>query len=149
MQIRQVRKSRRRRVWQLIRQQARHRTIWWQIAKMRVYCPQFDFRAKRTRVTWVGTLTPDERAYQVRIYYKEYEFPVVHIVSPPIPDDAPHIYHDRDNALCLFYPKHNEWTSDRYVCDTIVPWTSEWLYYYEIWQVTGKWFGKEAPHQRK
>lgn len=24
--------------------------------------------------------------------------------------------------------------------ETIVPWTSEWLYFYEIWLVTGEWY---------
>jgi hypothetical protein len=25
------------------------------------------------------------------------------------------------------------------LCQTIVPWISEWLLHYEIWLVTGKW----------
>lgn len=28
-----------------------------------------------------------------------------------------------------------------YVCDTIVPWTAEWLLNYELWLATGEWVG--------
>ena len=27
------------------------------------------------------------------------------------------------------------------IADTIVPWTAEWLVHYEIWLVTGEWYG--------
>ena len=27
------------------------------------------------------------------------------------------------------------------IADTIVPWTAEWLVYYEIWLMTGEWYG--------
>jgi hypothetical protein len=27
------------------------------------------------------------------------------------------------------------------IADTIVPWTSEWLMYYEIWLATSDWYG--------
>lgn len=27
------------------------------------------------------------------------------------------------------------------IANTIVPWTSEWLFYYEIWLATGQWHG--------
>ena len=27
------------------------------------------------------------------------------------------------------------------IIDTIIPWTQEWLYFYEIWLLTGEWRG--------
>ena len=27
------------------------------------------------------------------------------------------------------------------ISSTIIPWTSEWLYYYEIWLINGDWLG--------
>ena len=27
------------------------------------------------------------------------------------------------------------------IAETIVPWASEWLFYYEIWKGTGEWYG--------
>lgn len=41
--------------------------------------------------------------------------------------------------LCLNYI--NEWKSTMNIADTIVPWICEWLYFYEIWLITGKWCG--------
>lgn len=32
------------------------------------------------------------------------------------------------------------------LAQSIVPWTAEWLFYYEMWQVTGAWGGDEAEH---
>ncbi|MDT0651422.1 hypothetical protein [Autumnicola edwardsiae] len=38
-----------------------------------------------------------------------------------------------------------------FIADTIIPWSSEWLYHYEIWAGTGKWqakgiYGKLEPY---
>lgn len=41
--------------------------------------------------------------------------------------------------LCLYYP--GEWNSTMNISDTIIPWISEWLYYFELWCITGKWLG--------
>jgi hypothetical protein len=30
------------------------------------------------------------------------------------------------------------------IATTIVPWLALWLFYYEIWRITGKWLGKGA-----
>jgi hypothetical protein len=27
------------------------------------------------------------------------------------------------------------------IADTVLPWTTEWLYHYEIWLITGEWTG--------
>ena len=43
--------------------------------------------------------------------------------------------------LCLYYPKYGEWKNYMYIADTIIPWTIEWLYYYEMWRITGEWLG--------
>ena len=41
--------------------------------------------------------------------------------------------------LCLYYPC--EWNSTMNISDTIIPWISEWLYYFEFWCITGEWHG--------
>lgn len=41
--------------------------------------------------------------------------------------------------LCLFYK--NEWNPTMNIADTIIPWVCEWLYFYEIWVITGEWCG--------
>ena len=59
---------------------------------------------------------------------------------------VPHTY--SDGSLCLFYPKMGEWWYTYKWSETLIPWTSLWLYYYEIWVQTGKWIGK-GKHVRK
>jgi hypothetical protein len=27
------------------------------------------------------------------------------------------------------------------IADTIIPWTSEWLFFYELWLASGEWHG--------
>ena len=41
--------------------------------------------------------------------------------------------------LCLYYP--GEWNSTMNISETLIPWVSEWLYYFEVWCITGKWCG--------
>jgi len=58
-------------------------------------------------------------------------------------------YNDEEDKLriCLYYPYRagiREYTSKMRYVKTIVPWTYEWLYHYEWYQMTGKWYGKGA-----
>ncbi|MAS35504.1 MAG: hypothetical protein CL610_15945 [Anaerolineaceae bacterium] len=94
---------------------------------------------------WTGTLCPKSVVYTVQIKYRLRHHPAVYVLSPKIAPNAPHIYHT-DNSLCLYHPQDGDWSSEKYIARTIVPWTVEWLRCYEIWRVTGKWFGPEAPH---
>ena len=51
----------------------------------------------------------------------------------------PHLY--SDGSLCLYYPKNKERKYNDLWSETLIPWTSLWLFYYEIWQETGSWEG--------
>lgn len=55
----------------------------------------------------------------------------------------PHIYDHSEGRtkLCLFTPKNREWRKDMWLSETMVPWTAEWLRYYEMWLVDGSWQG--------
>lgn len=52
---------------------------------------------------------------------------------------VPHMY--SDGTLCLYYPKNNEWCYKDSWAETLIPWTSLWLFYYEMWLETGEWLG--------
>lgn len=63
-------------------------------------------------------------------------------------DRPPHLYEcqyygeGREKLqLCLYMPGTNEWNDEMLIADTFIPWATEWLYYYEIWRMTGKWLG--------
>ncbi len=105
------------------------------------------FRYSWRTSTWIGYLqpSPSSSRYRVQIVYHGTGRPVVHVLEPKISDDAPHTY--PDGSLCLYY-KDGTWTQAKMLAETILPWTAEWLFFYEYWLSTGKWLGPEAPHGR-
>ena len=104
---------------------------------------------KANKLVWTVTLqpTPMSVRYTVQIRYQHRRRPKVTVLTPaldPRPDaPGPHVY--PGNELCLYY--YDEFVgTENFIADTIVPWTSEWLYFYETWMSTGAWLGSEAPH---
>lgn len=79
------------------------------------------------------------KEYKVRLKYRIGKRPVIQVDD--IKDDVklPHTYFN--NELCLYYPKNKDWTKYDYIANKIIPWISEWLYFYEVWLVTDKWLG--------
>jgi len=83
--------------------------------------------------------------YRIRVVYKlDNPPPRLWVLSPALvsrseSEPIPHVY--SGPRPCLFLPLSDEWASDRFIADTFVPWTSLWLYYYEVWHVTGEWVG--------
>jgi hypothetical protein len=55
----------------------------------------------------------------------------------------PHIYPNsgKGTKLCLWLPYASDWTPHMNFGDTYIPWTAEWLYYFEVWLATGEWAG--------
>jgi len=91
--------------------------------------------------------TNESHNYKVRIEYQFQQKPRVFVLNPQISSDSPHLYRSNHPAIiCLYYPREKEWTPRDYIANTIIPWTSIWLYTYEIWQMTGVWTHAEAPH---
>lgn len=43
--------------------------------------------------------------------------------------------------LCLEMPSLNEWNPSMALMDSYVPWAAEWIEFYELWQLTGIWYG--------
>jgi hypothetical protein len=105
----------------------------------------------RDRLIWEGELQPSPLSvrYTVRIEATPARRPRVRVISPPLAESAhelPHVY--GDGTLCLCFPW--QWDHTKPIARTIVPWTSEWLFYYELWRATGTWLGgghDEHPHE--
>lgn len=55
----------------------------------------------------------------------------------------PHTYmHEgKGTRLCLWWPKGREWIPQMKLADTFIPWTAEWLHFFELWLKTGEWLG--------
>jgi hypothetical protein len=112
--------------------------------------PDAHAQIDRSVLTWRGKLhpTPLSSHYMVRVDYKLGSSPDVRVVHPTLAcrdgESPPHLY--PDGCLCLFLPRAYEWQPHMLIATTTVPWTSEWLFYYEIWVATGTWCGGGAHH---
>ncbi len=107
---------------------------------------------KNISLTWTGTIQPGAASdvYTIRIRYKLSKRPIVHVVTPDLlprnGERMPHLFEGDD--LCLFRRKYNEWKPSMALAETILPWSSLWLLYYEIWHATGVWCGSKQEHPR-
>ena len=117
-----------------------------QLARMRVLYPHFRCWVKDGTLFAEGDVQPTTRsvAYRVRIEYHAGDPPQVHVLSPELkPREEggrlPHVY--PGTRLCLYLPGAGEWTPDLSLAHTIVPWISEWLFFYETWHALGAWLG--------
>ena len=119
---------------------------------------------------WEGPLTPIMRRYRIRVTYFRRRFfeswtltnvyAAVRVVHPVIGLDPrgtgdwpPHIYFNKTDPqnprLCLYDPKERSWGPEEYIAETIIPWASDWLFFFEGWLTTGKWEGGGRHPERK
>jgi len=124
----------------------RRLSIGQQILGMRSYFPEFKYYRSKAGPTWKGWIHPSDQSakYLFKMTYDVKKSPSVWILTPKI-DQAPHRYSNQ--SLCLYYLKDRSWTPDKLLAKYIIPWTAEWLVFYEIWLKTGIWYGEEAPHE--
>lgn len=99
--------------------------------------------------------SPNSSAYRIRIDYTIGASPKVFVINPAVLKKAegatvlPHVFDTEKQQLCLFYSKIGEWDASMLLSRSIVPWASEWLYFYELWVITGEWLGEGIGHSRK
>lgn len=90
--------------------------------------------------------TPLSRLYKLRIRQQKNLSPEVYVLTPNLNYLAngrllPHVYSQKPVQLCLHFPKNDEWTHDKSIAETIVPWSYLWLFYFEHWLATDEWQG--------
>jgi len=98
---------------------------------------------KRNTLTWEAWVRPgpQSRKYRVRITWDGVGHPNVRVLEPsldPPPDKLRKHMFDKD-TLCLHLPE--EWNRSMLIEDTAIPWTYEWLMFYELYLATGEWLG--------
>jgi hypothetical protein len=119
---------------------------------------------------WEGSVRPISKTYRIRIVFFQRRFfdgwtlenPYVSavVVDPVIGADAikqerllPHIYWSDHRPeyprLCLYDSKEMTWTPEQFIATTIIPWASQWLFFYEYWQITGEFKGPGRHPERK
>lgn len=136
----------------------RHITIAAQLSVLDKYFPNGKARFKtQTQLRWEMDVipTPNSTMYRIRIDYTIGKAPNIFVIDPPKLRMAegegklPHVYSTKDQKICLYYPKIGEWTETMFIAKTLVPWASEWLFFYEIWALTGEWRGGGIHHEVK
>lgn len=105
-------------------------------------------RVHRERLTWrwCAQPTPISRIYQVRLECNAKGNPEVFVDSPDIRLLAegrkiPHLYSQTQRELCLYLPGSGQWSTNQLLANTIVPWVSLWLLYFEEWLWSDDWKG--------
>jgi hypothetical protein len=100
---------------------------------------------QRERLAWSGELTPTAytATYELLVDHQIGKAPLVYVARPRLRlvngRALPHVY--PLNTLCLFLG-NREWHESMPIADTLVPWASEWLLFYELWLATnGEWLG--------
>lgn len=111
----------------------------------------------RQGVSWRGTICPSEfgRSYTVELFYLLGAAPKVWVREPNLRELAggrrlPHVYEQLTQRLCLYLPGCGYWRPAVAVARTMIPWTSLWLYNFEIWIATDVWHTEgQHPDARK
>lgn len=111
-------------------------------------------------LTWFYETSPSplSREYCIRIEMAPGLPPRIFVDDPDIDmlacgRDLPHIYRN-PTRLCLYLPGTQEWQAWMRLDQTVVPWTSLWLFYFENWLESGDWKGggvhpADAPRTRQ
>lgn len=110
----------------------------------------------RNKLIWKSRIrpTPLSREYSVEVQYSMIDIPQVYIYGDELKkldnSNFPHNYgidaSKKRVKICLY--RYNEFSSDMLLSATIIPWTIEWLFFYEIWLATGIWQGG-GEHPKK
>ncbi len=90
--------------------------------------------------------TPISKKYKVRIKYDKFSGVEVFVTGEKLAiahnrTKLPHVYSHDKQELCLYSPGKREWTRNKLISSTIIPWASEWLQFYELWLIDGDWLG--------
>ena len=122
------------------------------VALIKAYPESSILIENRKKLVWYGLISPTaiSKKYKVIIIYELNKSPEVYVIGDELEKldaaDFPHNYNiDKKNKMvkiCIY--RYREFSSSKILADTIVPWTVEWLYFYENWLATGKWLGGGA-----
>lgn len=104
---------------------------------------------KHKTLIWKASIKPSliSISYKVELFMKPREHPKVWVVGDELEKlDDPNFPHNykidlkkKKVLLCLY--RYEEFSAIKSIAHTIIPWTIEWLYFYEIWLAIGTWCG--------
>jgi len=114
------------------------------------------FRNRQLVFTYEISPTPMSRTYRLQLTFQQGGSPEVRVLSPNIAElgsghgTIPHLYERAHPVkLCLYLPSTGEWHAGKIIAHTLIPWSAEWLFYFEAWLATGEWSGGGEHPQPK
>jgi hypothetical protein len=133
-------------------------------AQLRAMAEQWpDFNGRKLQngtLMWIGPLRPKAQLYAVSIIWKPGAMFLPHVMvnDPPLQPrpggtfaEIPHLIFFEEapekSGLCLFDPDGRECSASDLIATTTVPWTAEWLAYYELWHLTGEWLAPSVGYE--
>lgn len=92
-----------------------------------------------------------EGTYQIKIDCTPGRPPKVFVLNPGVEyrNHAHTHFYPADNSLCLYYPGDLNWSDKHHLHDKTIPWLAEWLVFYELYQITGRWEGPAVEFPSK
>ena len=105
-----------------------------------------ELRAGRFTYRYSATPSPLGRDYDIKIEFRQAGRPKIFVDGPDLHVLArdrriPHLYQQKPPRLCLYLPRTYEWQSWMRLDQTVVPWTTLWLFYFEEWLASDDWKG--------
>ena len=117
-----------------------------QAEAMKLYAQLSTKLANRT-ATWRGPWRPTDLSdtYEIQVTGRFLKRPVISILWPVLElakgkTRLPHVYPGGQSDICVHV--ETDWNPSMRIAYTIMPWVSQWLYFYEVWLQTGEWIGK-------
>jgi hypothetical protein len=105
-------------------------------------------RLRAGKLVWSYDASPStlSRTYRIRIEMGHDLSPDIFVEAPDLHEFAegrplPHVYQQDPVRLCLYLPGTPEWRPWMRLDQTVVPWTSLWLFYFEDWLASNEWKG--------
>ncbi len=101
---------------------------------------------------WKGVIQPTQLStqYSVRIVVNNNNVETfVDGITKEDFDKVPHLF--RNGSLCLYYQfgEKPEFSFLNCSASDYLAWVTKWLLFYELWKVTGEWYGGGISHAGK
>ncbi len=110
-----------------------------------IVSPCFEFSLKQQNdFSGEDTSDIDFSKYRVRIKLTPGNQPMVSMIRGLEPGKPPHTYPNWN--LCMYHPSEMIWSDSGSLGADILPLIYTWSYFYEVWKVTGVWYGREYKH---
>lgn len=125
----------------------RYRKIVIESLLIQKHFPCFNTRFAGNTLVGRARIKPSDgsETYRVELEYCPNRVPVVRVIEPSL-EYSPEIHMYKNDTLCLYDWREMPWQHSWHLHETIIPWTSEWLVFYELFLLTGKWLGRAAAH---